>query len=307
MPGVETETKAPRTRAVGNRSTDVGCEPGRRPAVGMHAVHDLARRDGCAGVQGDSTSGTDGHADACPGVSRRRCRLVAAAAVDDDHLVDLPAQEAHGLLDHPRLVQGRDHDRDARGCVALQACEAAGAGDPAARRAWTNCTAIAPSPTAAAQRFVDPDRTSPAAKTPGRLVSSRYSAFAAAPVQDETVFVAEDRLAEPLGAGRCPEEEEQERERQPLAVRERHRLEPAVVAVERRDLGAIPHRDPVALEVVDEVVRHRLAQVGAAMKERHQRARRARARSPPEPAELPPPTTPTRDAPQSWASGGPAA
>src|SRR5215470_17497847 len=33
-------------------------------------------------------------------------------------------------------------------------------------------TAIPPSPTAAAQRFTDPERTSPAAKIPGRLVSS---------------------------------------------------------------------------------------------------------------------------------------
>src|SRR5262245_54327615 len=51
-----------------------------------------------------------------------------------------------------------------------------------ARRLWTSCTAMAPSPTAVAQRFVDPDRASPAAKTPGTLVSRRYSASAAAPV-----------------------------------------------------------------------------------------------------------------------------
>lgn len=35
-----------------------------------------------------------------------------------------------------------------------------------------NITAIDPSPTAEAQRLTDPLRTSPAAKTPGRLVSS---------------------------------------------------------------------------------------------------------------------------------------
>src|ERR1700722_12032704 len=35
----------------------------------------------------------------------------------------------------------------------------------------TPSTAIPPSPTAAAQRFTEPDRTSPAAKMPGRLVS----------------------------------------------------------------------------------------------------------------------------------------
>jgi hypothetical protein len=42
-----------------------------------------------------------------------------------------------------------------------------------AKTLWTNCTAIDPSPTAAATRFMLPDRTSPTAKTPGRLVSSR--------------------------------------------------------------------------------------------------------------------------------------
>src|SRR4051794_21382793 len=51
------------------------------------------------------------------------------------------------------------------------------------RWAWTSCTAIAPSPTAVAQRFVEPERTSPAAKTPGTLVSSRCSACASAPVR----------------------------------------------------------------------------------------------------------------------------
>src|SRR5437870_13328968 len=51
------------------------------------------------------------------------------------------------------------------------------------RWAWTNCTAIAPSPTAVAQRLVEPERTSPAANTPGRLVSSRLSVPAAEPVR----------------------------------------------------------------------------------------------------------------------------
>src|SRR5882724_13163755 len=37
---------------------------------------------------------------------------------------------------------------------------------------WTPATAIPPSPTAAAQRFTEPERTSPAAKIPGKLVSS---------------------------------------------------------------------------------------------------------------------------------------
>src|SRR4029077_20854950 len=51
------------------------------------------------------------------------------------------------------------------------------------RWAWTNWTAIAPSPTAVAQRLVEPERTSPAANTPGMSVSSRLSVLAAAPVR----------------------------------------------------------------------------------------------------------------------------
>lgn len=42
-----------------------------------------------------------------------------------------------------------------------------------AKTLWTNWTAIDPSPTAAATRFMLPDRTSPTAKTPGKLVSSK--------------------------------------------------------------------------------------------------------------------------------------
>src|SRR6185437_3203669 len=41
-----------------------------------------------------------------------------------------------------------------------------------ARARWTRCTEIEPSPTAEATRFTFPERTSPTAKTPGRLVSS---------------------------------------------------------------------------------------------------------------------------------------
>src|SRR5437764_13388557 len=41
-----------------------------------------------------------------------------------------------------------------------------------ARKACKVATTCAPSPTAAATRLVDPERTSPIANTPGRLVSS---------------------------------------------------------------------------------------------------------------------------------------
>jgi hypothetical protein len=43
--------------------------------------------------------------------------------------------------------------------------------DDAANLILTPATAMPPSPTAAAQRFSDPERTSPAAKIPGKLVS----------------------------------------------------------------------------------------------------------------------------------------
>src|SRR6185437_9197457 len=42
----------------------------------------------------------------------------------------------------------------------------------------TRCTAIAPSPTAEATRFIEERRTSPATKTPGRLVSNGYGSRA---------------------------------------------------------------------------------------------------------------------------------
>ena len=51
------------------------------------------------------------------------------------------------------------------------------------------------------------------------------------------------------------------------AVGERHRLEPSLLAVQGRDFAAVANRDAVALELVDQVVRHRLAQVCAAVQE----------------------------------------
>jgi hypothetical protein len=44
--------------------------------------------------------------------------------------------------------------------------------DDEANLNWTPATAMPPSPTAAAHRFTEPERTSPAAKIPGKLVSS---------------------------------------------------------------------------------------------------------------------------------------
>ena len=88
--------------------------------------------------------------------------------------------------------------------------------------------------------------------------------------------------------------------------RQRHRLELAVAAVELDDLAPAANRDAGAVEVVDQVVGHRLA--------RSARRWRSVTSAPPRAsqiaawaAELPPPTTPTRVAPHRCASGGPAA
>jgi hypothetical protein len=70
-----------------------------------------------------------------------------------------------------------------------------------------------PSPTAAAQRFTEPERTSPAAKMPGQLVSSgpgkRLTPFHAGasatawPVFDKALFIALDLGRKPSGAWLC--------------------------------------------------------------------------------------------------------
>ena len=89
---------------------------------------------------------------------------------------------------------------------------------------------------------------------------------------DEAVVVACNGVAEPVRARLRAEEEEQERERHEASVGERHRLEASVAAVERCDLAAVTDSDAVALQLSDEVVRHRLAQVAAAVQERDERA-----------------------------------
>src|SRR4051812_38128946 len=89
--------------------------------------------------------------------------------------------------------------------------------------------------------------------------------------EDEAVLVTGHRVAEPVRARPRAEEEEEERERHTLAALERYRLEVPVRAVQRADLAAVAHRDAVALELAHEVVRHRLAQITAAVHQRHER------------------------------------
>ena len=90
--------------------------------------------------------------------------------------------------------------------------------------------------------------------------------------QDEAVVVERDCATEPVGVRCGSEEEEEGGERDQLAVAERCRLELALGAVQRGDLAASSDEDAGALEVVDQVVRHRLPEVGPAVEERHERA-----------------------------------
>src|SRR5436190_17586101 len=90
--------------------------------------------------------------------------------------------------------------------------------------------------------------------------------------EEEAVRVPGDGVAEPLGTWSRAEEEEEERERQSRAVGERDRLEVPVAAMELGNLAAIADRNAGALELLDQVVGHGLAQLGPAVQERDERA-----------------------------------
>src|SRR2546423_11231743 len=77
---------------------------------------------------------------------------------------------------------------DSRGVYSGRRASYRGArwGQRSFRCSWTNCTAIDPSPTADATRLTDPDRTSPAANTPGRLVSRKNGGRFAVQCGDDT-------------------------------------------------------------------------------------------------------------------------
>jgi hypothetical protein len=91
--------------------------------------------------------------------------------------VNPEAADLHALFAFPtlRLLDGFNRIQVSTAPVghdALFACPLfADALRRDARLMWMPATAMPPSPTAAAQRLTDPERTSPAAKIPGRLVS----------------------------------------------------------------------------------------------------------------------------------------
>ena len=148
-----------------------------------------------------------------------------------------------------------------------------------ARRWWTSRTAIEPSPTAEATRLTEPEWTSPTAKIPGRLVSRKNGrsspcavevlALDVAAGEQKAVLVHRDVAAQPVGVGIGADEHEQRLglELAALAgarVGDDDRLERGL-ALELDDLGVGHQLDLGAvLELVDQVARHRLAQIAAA-------------------------------------------
>ena len=71
--------------------------------------------------------------------------------------------------------------------------------------------------------------------------------------------------------GSAPRKQKNEKE-EPRAVAQRHRLQLAARAVKLNDLAAVAHGDAVAVELGQQVVGHRLAQVGAPVKKGDQGA-----------------------------------
>jgi hypothetical protein len=90
--------------------------------------------------------------------------------------------------------------------------------------------------------------------------------------EDESVLIASDPLAKPVGAWMRTEEQKQVGERQALAARKRHRFELPSLAVQLCDLAAVTNGDAVALKLTQEVVRHRLVQIPAAVQKGDDRA-----------------------------------
>src|SRR2546428_7218835 len=90
--------------------------------------------------------------------------------------------------------------------------------------------------------------------------------------EDEAVGGACDGVVEPFRAWLCAEKEEEEGEWETLAVLERDLFEPALRSVEGGDLAAVADGDAVALEVADQIVGHRLAEVGSAVDQRDEGA-----------------------------------
>ena len=196
---------------------------------------------------------------------------------------------------HPRLSLPFGSPRPSSRYRAPSGCQAGPALRPgqgretsSSRRRWASATAMAPSPTAPATRLVEPLRASPAAKSPGTLVSSgngsrssgqpagrRPWARRSGPVEQVARPIDEDAGAgRPAGAGDAADAQEQRAGRQPLGrplgVDDRDRGEGLPARVHLRDLRAEADVDEVAaLDALDEVRGHGLPEPIAADEHRH--------------------------------------
>ena len=143
-----------------------------------------------------------------------------------------------------------------------------------ASRSWTERTALDPSPTAAATRFIEPWRTSPAANTPSVDVSNG-SALAVSATErtgqlavgeDEPIAVEQHTLAQPRRRRSRTDEAEQACARDLLLaagrpVRERYPFE-MIPAGERLNFDAGEEVDfRVGLDPLDQILRHALGEI----------------------------------------------
>ena len=183
-----------------------------------------------------------------------------------------------------------------------------------ASRSCANRTAIAPSPTAEAMRFIDPARTSPAANTPGTDVSSDRGGTSSGQSaggdpevvagEHEATGVPPDDAVEPARPRRLPDEDEQRRPPGPPAprcpARSRSPSSRRVPSAPATSVSVLDRDLLRRLDPVDEVAGHRGVEARrpgpAASPTRRTAARNTAAW----PAELPPPTTKT--CPPAWST-----
>src|SRR5438093_13665840 len=116
-----------------------------------------------------------------PAQISRALRDVPDAAVGRRRDVVRVRSCRHGIFLHPRCrllrstegARATQHEQGHAIDKESLTCRLKSDSHISLRYSCTNWTAIAPSPTAEATRLTESDRTSPAANTPARLVSSR--------------------------------------------------------------------------------------------------------------------------------------
>ena len=109
-------------------------------------------------------------------------------------------------------------------------------------------------------------------KDPWHARLEQKSAACSLASKDESIFISRDDVAKPLRARCRTQKQKKKREWNALPALQSDSLEASRFAVQIRDLASIANEDAVPLEFVDQVVGHRLAKVGPAVKEGDERA-----------------------------------